>query len=388
MGTRSESLVNDSVILGFRHFYLGTLTDADQIINIVVRDVNGAQVAVIASGAIVHTGLGTYEAILPAGLLTNPGTYYDTWTVVPAPVAPQTYFQFPITVVTVLGSPPQSIRSQLECTLADLDACMLKTHYLWPVWSVLANGYYLPDHVIQRKIDVAISKMERLLNMPLERRRVLTRPFAEYQTPTSPVLGVDYDEEGALLDWSYTESISGWVNLKLPKSNILRVTGMRGIYGGRAVYRIPQEWIDRNELSLGYVRVRPTTAGAIRTLVDGSGKFLDETLLEATGQQNVPGFWAVDYEYGPKNSRFALEICDWIMKKATVELLSELGQQITRGLSGRSASVDGLSTSVSFVASAEKSIFGALESRYEQDLQEADVQDMRRKYKGPSVFIL
>ena len=388
MGVRSESLVNDSVILGFRHIYLGALTDADQIINIVVTDVNGAQKAVIPGGSIIRTGLGSYEAVLPGGILTDPGTYYDTWNVIPVPLGNNTYYQFPINVVTVLTASQSSVRQALECSLSDLDACMLKTFYLWPVWSVLANGYYIPDYILQRKIDISITKMERLLNMPLERRRVLTRPFAEYQTPVNPVLGVDYEEEGRLLDWSFNESLSGWVNLKLPHSNILRVTGMRGIYGGRAVYRIPQEWINRNELTMGYVRVRPTTAGSIRTLVDGSGKFLDETLLEAIGQNSVPGFWAVDYEYGPKNSRFALELCDWIMKKAAVEVLSEIGQQITRGLSGRSASVDGLSTSLSFVASAERGIFGALEATYQQDLQETDTQDMRRKYKGMSIVIL
>jgi len=229
--------------------------------------------------------------------------------------------------------------------------------------------------------------MERRINQKLRHTRVLTKPYADYQTPPNPQLGTDYDEDGDLIQWSAIES-HHWSTIRLPRTNIIKVTGVRGVYQGRTVYRIPLDWIEGNYLRNGFIRIRPTTTGTINTLVDNSGQFLDVTLLESIGNQFVPGFWAVDYEYGFKNGYLAKEICDAIMKKAAIGLLDQIGMSITKGLASKSASADGLSSSIGLVANAEKSLFGSLVTRYESDLQDLNLDDMKRKYKGPSVFIL
>jgi hypothetical protein len=100
----------------------------------------------------------------------------------------------------------------------------------------------------------------------------------------------------------------------------------------------------------------------------------------------VPGFWAVDYVYGQEDDEIPREICDVIMKRAACLILDQIGMEISRGIANRSASVDGLSSSVSLLANVERSMFGSLAARYEQDLTEENLLSMRRHYRGPSVF--
>jgi len=387
MGTRAESLVNQPCTLGFRHIYAGVLQDIFQIIGIQIVDQNNQQILFIPPSQIQRLELGTYQATIPGNYLPTPGTYRDIWSLIPVPAASVRILSFDINVVLQSSQPTVTFPGSLQCSLADLDACMLKTKYLWPVWSALANGYYLPDNVLQFHIDNGITFVQRQLGIPLQQIRVLTFPYSDSQTPANPVLGVDYDEEGDLVQWSAVESLQ-WSSVRLPHTGIIRVRGLRGIYGGRTVYRIPTDWVDRNELKMGLLRVRPTTTGSIANIVDNSGRFLDVTLLESIGANFVPGFWAVDYDYGQPNSKFPREICDVIMKKASIILLDQLGMAISKGLGGRSASVDGLSSSINYVANAERSMFGALARRYEDDLAPENLLDMRRYYKGPSVFIL
>jgi hypothetical protein len=340
---------------------------------------------VITADQIQHIGVGTYQALIPADVLNKMGGWRDVWRVEGIQGAGQRNFEFVINVVVVpsaIATP--SLETITNCTLSDLDCCMLKKNYLWPVWSVLANGYYLPDDRLQHHIDVAISWAERHVGLPFRQTRVRTRPFAD--DFTNMQIGVDYDEEGGLVQWDEADS-QHWSTIRLPHTNIIRVVSVRGIYGGQNVYRIPDVWVQRNELKNGFVRIRPTTTGSIANIVDSSGRFLDVTLLESIGMNFVPGFWAVDYDYGMEGGLIPKEICDLVMKRAAVILLDQLGQAIGRGLTSRSASVDGLSSSLGTVANSERTMFGALARRYEEDLAPENLLDLRRYYKGMGIFI-
>lgn len=386
VSNRGQTLVNQAVNLGFRHFYSGVLQDAFQIIDVKILDPNFNPVLTVLGADVSHVGPGGYQVTVPANVLNRPGKWYDVWRIQSLSNSTVRALIFENDVVTILDSGPPNFPAVLQSRLADLDACMLKKYYLWPVWTTLQNGYYLSDAVLQHHIDVGITWAQRQLGIPLQQVRVLTFPYADDQTPFTPQIGVDYDEDGELLQWSAIGSLE-WSSIRLPHSGIIRIRGLRGIYGGRTVYRIPNEWVDRNQLDMGFVRIRPTTAGAINNIVDNSGRFLDVTLLEGIGATHVPGFWAVDYDYGQPGGVFAKEITDVIMKKAALNLLEQLSASITKGLNSRSASVDGLSSSVSF-SGGERGIFGALASQYAQDLSPENMIDMRRMYRGPSVFIL
>lgn len=387
MGTRSGTLVGDSCTLGLRHIYNGVLMDAYEVVGVDILDPEYNSIGFIPPSDIVRLDVGTYQAIAPGSLFNRQGTFHDVWKLVPVAAASPRSLMFGIDVVNVLSPPQPNFDMLLSCTLADLDACALKQKYLWPVWTSLSNGWYLPDTLLQHHIDVAMTWAQRVLGIPLRSIKVLTKPFAADQTPANPIKGRDYQEDGDLIQWSAIYS-GNWSGIRLPHSGIVRVLGVRGVYSGRTVYSIPGDWVQGNELKNGYVNIRPTTVGTINQIVDNSGQFLDVTLLEAAGQTTVPGFWAVDYIYGQENDQYPKEICDLIMKKAAVLVLDQLGMAISRGIQSRSAQVDGLGSSIGLLASAERTQFGALAKRYEGELGDANIKSMRQYYKTPSVFII
>lgn len=384
---RDSSLIGDSVTLGFRHLFNSVLADAYQIIGVQILNPESQVIGFIPGVDVVRLDLGTYQAVAPGSLFTRQGTFRDVWQIVPIVSAAQRNLAFDINIVNVLTPPAPNWNNVLATTLSDLTACLLKKKYLWPVWTTLSNGWYLPDSLLQYHIDVAMTWAQRQLGIPLRQMRVLTKPFAVNQSPANPVKGVDYEEDGQLIQWSsqYSEA---WSSIRLPNSGIIRVLRVRGIYGGRTVYNIPDEWVQGNELKSGVVRIRPTTAGSIAQIVDNSGQFLDVTLLESIGKTFVPGFWAVDYTYGSENDQFAAEIGDLIMKKAAVLILDELGMAISRGVQSRSAQVDGLGSSIGLLASAERTQFGALCKRFENELSDANLLGMRQYHRGFSTFII
>lgn len=409
IGTREQTIVNGQAVIGFRHFYDGVLVNPDELISVSLLDpLNYTVKYVVPSGDIQNPEPGVYTATIPENVLNQIGLWRDQWRVRSVTAATERTFQFTVNVVqqlTQLQSP--TLDSITSCSIDDLSACAMKKYFLWPVWGVLSNGYYLQDAVLQYHIDNAISWLERHVGVPLGLKRVRTRPYSDEtlgfgslqispggnpipppspSNPGDPVLGVDFEEEGQLIQWNQTDS-EHWSTIRLPHTNVIRILGVRGVYGGRTVYRIPDAWVERNQLSMGFVRIRPTTTGSIANIVDGSGRFLDVTLLESIGMSSVPGFWAVDYDYGFDGGKVPRDLCQVIMKKAAVLLLDQLGQAITKGLSGRSASVDGLSSSTNFVANSERTLFGALARRYEEELDAENLTDLRRYYKGPSVFI-
>ena len=384
MSDRFETLINQDLTVGFRHIYNGILQDVDEMIGVRVLDQNFNPIHWVTPDKITRVGLGSYETVLPGNLFQTPGTYYDIWEFKPLATSSKRYLRFEIKVVTQESAVQPQFESLLNCTLSDLDACNLKRYYLWPVRTSLAN-YYLPDSLLQHHIDDAISFMRHKLGVPLREMRVLTKPY-DQSLSTPPVKGVDYDEDGYLLQWS---SIDGeWSTVRLPHSNIIRVNNVRGIYNGRVVYRIPNDWVTGNEFKGGYFRIRATETGVNNYLIDESGQFLEWMLLEANGTNTVPGFWAVDYTYGSEDDQVPRVVCDYIMKKAAIVVLDQLGMEISRGYSSLSASVDGLSSTVGLLASAEKSLFGSLTTRYEQELSDMNLLDLRRTIKGPALFFM
>jgi len=386
MGNRFETLIGQDLVAGFRHLYSGTIMDVHDMQEVRILDSNLNTIHVIPGTSVTRTGLGTYEAVIPGSVLNTPGTYYDVWRFQPLSTSAVRNLRFSINVVTHESAAQPDFNTLLNCTLGDLSACMLKRMYLWPVRSSIAN-YYLPDDLLQHHIDSAISHFQLMLSLPLRQIRVMTKPFNP-DLPGAPQAGIDYDELGSLLQYSVIEGKDRWSSFRLPHSQIVRINSVRGVYNNRVVYYIPIEWVDGNEFSNGWVRIRPTTAGVSRYLLDETGRFLEWMLFESVGTTTVPGFWAVDYTYGPKDGTIPKALCDTIMKRASIHILDQLGMEITRGIGTRSAGVDGLSSSLSYMASADRSMFGSLVARYEQDLSEEHMMNLRRKLKGPTIFIM
>lgn len=382
--SRDEALIGQPQTVGFRHFYNGVVADVDQMLGVQVLNPSFQVVHSILPSSISHVALGGYQVTIPGSVLSQLGHYYDVWHFNPIPGSDRR-LQFDIHVVNQTTPPAVDFNEITNgCTLESIDACHLKRFYLWPVWSALQ--FYAPyDSILQFHLDKAISWAQTELGIPLRQHTVMTPPFGTYYG-TTPTLGVDYDEEGSLIQFSHAEN-QEWGNIRLPHSGLIRVTGLRGIYAGQVVYTIPPNWIENNEFKNGVIRIRPSTTGLVNQMVDSSGVFLENTLVEARGTLTVPGFWACDYVYGQKNNKFAGQICDLIFKKAAVTLLDQLGMKISQGLANKSASVDGLSSSISLVTSTERTMFSALAARYEQDLSPENLFKLRQRFKGPVVFI-
>jgi hypothetical protein len=381
MGTRYASLVNESVTLGFRHLYGGTLSDVDHINGVRILDQNYQPIYYIPGSSIVKVGIGAYECFVPGTVFTYAALFHDVWDYEPLPGSGSRILRFDINVLTQYSDVTPDFNTLLNCTIANLTACALKMFYLWPVRSAIQN-YYLPDALLQHFIDNSISYMQQKLGIPLRQMRVMTPPF-DPNSINPPVKGVDYDEEGSLIQ--YSASSGRWATVRLPHSHIIRINRVAGIYNRRIVYHVPNEWIDGNEFKLGFFRIRPTQAGANSYIIDENGQFLEWMLLEVNGSNTVPGFWAVDYTYGSPDDKIPKDICDVIMKRAAIHILDQIGMEISRGIANRSASVDGLSSSITLLASNERSMFGSLVARYEADIADDKLLDMRRTYKG--VFI-
>jgi hypothetical protein len=382
MGTRFETLTGQDLVLGFRHLYAGILSDVDHMDGVRILDQNYAPIHFVPPSDIFHVGLGAYQCTIPGNVFAKPGTYHDVWMYAPTAGSGTRVLRYDINVVNQASNVTPDFNQILSCTIANLTACMLKRFYLWPVRSAIQN-FNLPDNLLQNFIDNSISYMQRRLGIPLRAIRVMTEPF-DPNVLNSPQKGIDYDEKGHLIQYS---CMAGrWSTVRLPHTGIIRINRVSGIYNRQIVYRIPNEWIDGNEFQQGFFRIRPTQAGANSYIIDENGQFLEWMLLEVNGTNTVPGFWAVDYVYGQEDDEIPREICDVIMKRAACLILDQIGMEISRGIANRSASVDGLSSSVSLLANVERSMFGSLAARYEQDLTEENILSMRRMYKGPSIF--
>ncbi|MGZ3772952.1 MAG: hypothetical protein ACXVCY_04200 [Pseudobdellovibrionaceae bacterium] len=382
MNSRNATLVGEALTLGYRNLVSGVLKDAQNIISVRILDYALQVIYEVPAANIFHDDFGMYRAEIPAGVLSKVGSFTEQWQVAQIDNS-QTTTQFTIEVTNTREPEKQDFAKILSITLADLSPYILKKNYLWPVLDLLSN-YNLSDRSIQNTIDVMTSQASRRLGMPLRQVRVITRPFNPKKP--IPIKGVDYDEEGKLVPWSAVGSDS-WFSFSLPRQDIIRVRSIRGVIGDRAVYEIPDAWVDRNELQTGYVRIRATSLGVATAIIDPQGMILDPGLFGVNGSNTVPGFWAVDFDYGSVNDEIPLEVGDAILKMAAVRVLEQLSMAITQGIGSRSASVDGTSSSVGYLANTERGMFSALASNYQSDLQFVDWNEMKKAYKGLSVFI-
>ena len=71
---REETLVNQEVELGFRHFFNGVLTNANQIFDVRIQDPDTFEVVhVIPASQIQNPETGVYTVTVPPDVLNRPG---------------------------------------------------------------------------------------------------------------------------------------------------------------------------------------------------------------------------------------------------------------------------------------------------------------------------
>jgi len=227
----------------------------------------------------------------------------------------------------------------ITIALSELTPQWLKDNYLTGLKFVQDNGKEYPDTFYETHLQNALVKLETLCDIAVL-PQVITVEQHDYHAN-------DY------IDW-------GW--LKLFKSPVLSIQALRGVYpAGSNIITYPVEMVkvrkDTGQINL------VVTQGALSSVIVGQGG--DFLPLIYAGVSKVPNLWEVDYTVGMDINNLPRTIVEAIAKLACVDLLTIFSDLIRPvGISSESASIDGLSQSMSYQAPA----FQARLTRYDSDL--------------------
>lgn len=225
--------------------------------------------------------------------------------------------------------------------LSELTPEWLQKNYLTGLSFVDAQNRPFPDTFFETHMQNAVRRLEKLCDISILELTINSEEH-DYH-------GSDY------MDW-------GW--LQLYKVPVRSVSQLRGVFPPNTnVITFPNEWIQIRGES-GQLNVVPNQ-GAIGAFVIGQGgDFLP--LIYGGGVTKVPNLWQVDYVAGMNPDDMPRMIVEAIAKLASIDILrimSDLARPI--GVTSESASIDGLSQSMSYQLPAfQARIQGYLEDLY------------------------
>lgn len=226
----------------------------------------------------------------------------------------------------------------IAITLAELTPGWLKANYLTGLKFVDNLGVEYPDSVFETHMQNALVKLEKLCDitiLPI----TISREAHDYVVS-------DY------MNW-------GWMQLyKVP---VKMVTRLRGVYPVGGAIEYPNQWIQVNGES-GQINLVASTGNLGGMIIGQGGTAMP---LIYGGVSHVPNLWEVDYVAGMDTDNMPRMIVEALAKLACMDLLAVFSD-LTRpiGVTSESASVDGLSQSMSYAVPA----FQARLQRYEADL--------------------
>ena len=178
-------------------------------------------------------------------------------------------------------------------------------------------------------------------------------------------------------DYEAIQYFYHWGFLQLREYPIIDVTRMAFIYPtGQHIIDFPNQWIKVYHRK-GQLQLVPTAGTIDQVMIGQGGQWLP--LMSGRLPQNVPQLVYVDYVAGflkpPETYK------DMVAKIACIELLRIVGDAIVKGIGSSSASIDGLSQSVSYVATPTTVFFQARINEYKEDY-EAFKKDQKQRDKG------
>lgn len=213
--------------------------------------------------------------------------------------------------------------------LSDLTPQWLRDNYLTGLEFVDRNNRPFPDSFYDNHMQNALRKIERLCDITILPLTIQNEAHDYHVT--------DY------LNW-------GWLQLfKVPVISVQRVRGVFPL-GGEVVY--PTEWIQVSGES-GQCSVVPAQGNISAMIIGQGGSFLPIT---AGGVSKIPNMWRIDYCAGMDSEDLPRMIVEAIAKLACVDLLTILSALVRPiGVTSESASIDGLSQSMSYAQPAFQS---------------------------------
>ena len=241
----------------------------------------------------------------------------------------------------------------------------------------------IPDSVVRWHLRAAMSELELKLGLPMGVQICKAEPLDDDVKKWR-----DYDRVVARLPYTRCD-MENWFRIDLPPS-IISVERVRGYYFGTKVWEISAAQGNENLIRVqwgrqGIIHVLPVNLQSLMVL-SGSGNYgVFHTLY--SHRSPIPDFWAVDYTVGPiatdgTAGHIECVLADWISCVAGIKLLDMTGMAVSKGLTGSSVSMDGVSRSVSLGASAMYGINSSLERLYEEAQKRIDINKIRTAKKG------
>ena len=230
----------------------------------------------------------------------------------------------------------------------------LKENYLFGIPLKDSTGKDLPDKTIALHIRNAASWLER-----------------EVQIRVSPKLITDERHDYYVNDYAH------YAYITLYNYPVFQVTSFKAVYPNQAtIFDFPQEWIHLDGMH-GNVRLLPTEGTLSQVILGQTGNFLP--LLQITGY--LPQLFRLEYTAGFGEGDIPDDIFDVIAKRASIQILNLIGEQIGGlGIGSISLGLDGISQSVG-TTKDQGNVFGGRIRQYVEELKE-QVASLRAFWKG------
>lgn len=275
-----------------------------------------------------------------------------------------------------------------------LDARKWAAAVFWPVLETLATSPdvrqlgktlldSLPAAAVSHALRAGLSVVELETGLTFGLMRYAGNPEADGLRR-----GPDYDATYAALPFDPDARTPQGYRLQLPPQ-LLAVSRVRFAAFGTTFLDVDADDADTGTIDVidaasGAVLVRPP---AQSTSVVAEGW---HNPLYMTSRYLVPGVIRVDFTTCPasltgKRGHVPAALCDWVWLWAGVRVANQAGTFSTRGVTSASISVDGLSKSQSFQASAMYGVNSSMEALYKEQMKLIDLAKLGRAVRGFTV---
>lgn len=179
-------------------------------------------------------------------------------------------------------------------------------------------------------------------------------------------------------DYYWNRNFRDWWQTQLFHFPVRSVTSLNLKYGGTQIAQVDTSYI-QIDAEMGYVEIMPSSGGYFYTLITMGLQGMVHTLVG--GFERIPLFFDFSYKAGLDWDNLAegdqLAIMQAIARKCAIDLLPKLDSKM--GISSESHSMDGVSESTGFTASAMYGQYSAQIQQYQDD-HERWVDQFKRRY--------
>lgn len=268
---------------------------------------------------------------------------------------------------------------------AGFSVAMLQSDYLFGLDFKDQTGRTMPTQVMENKINIAITRMQRLLRDFSITPQVIKSSITLGVRNAAGGWAVEPDQAALaaadMFEDPYDYDVNDYINwgfLVLRRKPVISVERVRLIYPtGQTIIQYPPEWIKLYK-KFGQMSIVPMAGSFNQYPLIGQGAMY-LPLMSGFLTKNVPQLIQVDYTAGL--TTVPTDLTDAIYKMAAIDILRNAGQGKAPGVASVSTSADGLSESTTLTQSANTTLYGAQIKEYQEDVKRF-VADFLEDQKG------